>query len=91
MTTENPQTGFAFPNSGFSQYSMSIDTGDEFALPKFLVDQDIIDGVKTFYVYGCMTYKSLGVVRHTAFCYIYRAKRNDMSHLGICNDGWDAD
>lgn len=65
-----------FPSTGGinpSGQAVTITTNDSF------VDQDIVDGNNIAVVDGCFVYKSIGIVRHSYFCYFYRAKQSQVA------------
>jgi hypothetical protein len=73
-----------FPSTGFSTYNLTT------TLP-LSIDQEIIDGDKTLIVQGCFLYSSFKVVRHSYFCFFYRAKTTKPDSLNICTAGHYAD
>jgi hypothetical protein len=74
-----------FPSTGFSSYNLTITT------PNQSFDQETLDGQKTLFVQGCFLYKSFDIVRHSYFCYFYRAKYTKPENLNICVAGHYAD
>ncbi len=76
-----PSTGGITP----SGQSLTISKPDTF------IDQDIIDGNNTIVVDGCFLYKSIGITRHSYFCYFYRSKLSKVANLSICINGNGAD
>jgi hypothetical protein len=56
-----------------------------------IVDQEVIDGTKIIYLDGCFLYKSFNIVRHTYFCFFYRATFTKLPSLNICQNGTGAD
>jgi hypothetical protein len=73
-----------FPSTGFSAYNLSL-TIDK------AMDQETIDGQKTLLVQGCFLYRTFNVVRHSYFCYFYRAQKTKPDNLNICLAGHYAD
>ena len=59
--------------------------------PDSFVDQNIIDGSTTIVVDGCFLYRSIGLIRHSYFCYFYKSKTTKPSNLNICQNGNGAD
>lgn len=79
-----------YPNTGFSAYQLSFDTGNE--PNKIVVTDRIIAGTDIFKLQGCFVYKSLGEFHHSSFCYYYRGGNfTKLPNLSICNVGNDAD
>jgi hypothetical protein len=74
-----------FPSTGFSGYNLRVTP------PIQSVTQEMIDGEKTLVVQGCFFYKSFNVVRHSYFCYFYRAKVSKPENINICTAGHYAD
>jgi hypothetical protein len=74
-----------FPSTGFSSYNLTSKTADE------VFDQEMIDGEKTLIVQGCFLYNSFNIIRHSYFCYFYRAKTTKPENLNICANGHYAD
>ena len=62
-----------------------------FTKPDSFVDQNMIDGNTTIIVDGCFIYKSIGLIRHSYFCYFYKSKTTKPSNLNICQNGNGAD
>ncbi len=63
-------------------------------MPKYplkLSIKDLIDGKKTLIVQGCFLYMSFNVLRHSYFCYFYKAPTTKPSNLNICLIGHYAD
>jgi hypothetical protein len=75
----------AFPSTGFSSYNLTVTT------PNQPIDQEIIDGQKTLFIQGCFLYRSFNIIRHSYFCYFYRAKNTKLENLNICSAGHYAD
>jgi hypothetical protein len=74
-----------FPSTGFSAYNLTVSP------PQQLVTPGMIDGEKTLIVQGCFLYKSFNVVRHSYFCYFYRAQISKAESINICTAGHYAD
>ena len=74
-----------FPSTGFSAYNLTL------TIPNQTIDQETIDGDKTLIVQGCFLYRSFKVIRHSYFCYFYRAKTTKPDNLNICTAGHYAD
>lgn len=77
-----------FPSAGGltpSGQSLTITKPDSF------VEQNVIDGINTVVADGCFLYKSIGIVRHSYFCYFYNAKQTKAAALNICQNGNGAD
>jgi hypothetical protein len=73
-----------FPSTGFSAYNLTV-------TPSQPVNQEMIDGERTLIVQGCFLYKSFNVIRHSYFCYFYRAKVSKPENINICTAGHYAD
>jgi hypothetical protein len=75
-----------YPSTGFG-------TGFDFSstIDKDLIDNHVIDGDNLIMVQGCLVYRTFDKVRHSAFCYFFKAKTSDPAHLNICAGGSDAD
>jgi hypothetical protein len=59
---------------------------------RFLVDDSMIKGDTVVAARGCMVYKTVNEVHHTAFCYYYLATRiTNIANLSICPTGNVAD
>ena len=56
-----------------------------------LIDEDVVSGKKLLIVQGCLAYQTGGIIRHSAFCFFYRAEQTDIAHLNICASGNIAD
>jgi hypothetical protein len=56
-----------------------------------LLDRDVVDGDKVLFVYGCMVYRTIDIVRHTAFCYYYQGRTAALPDLNLCGAGNYAD
>jgi hypothetical protein len=80
-----PAGQVVFPSTGFSAYNLNA------TIPNQTIDQEIIDGEKTLILQGCFLYRSFKVVRHSYFCYFYRAKTSKPDNLNICTAGHYAD
>ncbi len=74
-----------FPSTGFSSYNLTITPQQQ------PVTQEMIDGEKTLIIQGCFLYKSFNVIRHSYFCYFYRAKISKPESINICTAGHYAD
>ena len=74
-----------FPATGFSSYNLSSQ------IPAETIDQDLIDGKKALIIQGCFLYKSFNVLRHSYFCYFYKAAQTKAANLNICLIGHYAD
>jgi len=72
------------PSTGFSSYNLTATISPT-------IDQAIVDGEKTLIVQGCFSYSSFKVVRHSYFCFFYRAKTTKPDSLNICTAGHYAD
>jgi hypothetical protein len=79
-----PAGQVVFPSTGFSAYNLASTINQTF-------DQEMIDGEKTLIVQGCFLYRSFKVIRHSYFCYFYRAKFVKPDNLSICTAGHYAD
>jgi len=55
------------------------------------VDDDLIKGVRSVVVIGCFTYSTFGEVRHSAFCFFFRAPDVKPEHFAYCGQGNYAD
>jgi hypothetical protein len=75
-----------YPSTGFG-------TGFDFSstIDKDLIDNHVIEGDNLIIVQGCLVYRTFDKVRHSAFCYFFKAKATDPAHLNICAGGSDAD
>lgn len=74
-----------FPSTGFSAYNLTSTISNQ------TFDQETIDVEKTLIVQGCFLYRSFKVIRHSYFCYYYRAKFSKPDNLNICTAGHYAD
>jgi len=74
-----------FPSTGFSSYNLST------AINAEIVDQALVNGDATLIVQGCFLYKSFNIIRHSYFCYFYKAKKTKPANLNICVAGHYAD
>ncbi len=84
-TDSVPGGQVVFPSTGFSAYNLTL------TIPNQTIDQETIDGDKTLIVQGCFLYRSFKVIRHSYFCYFYRAKVTKPDNLNICTAGHYAD
>ena len=80
-----PAGQVVFPSTGFSAYNLTA------PIPNQTLDQETIDGEKTLILQGCFLYRSFKVIRHSYFCYFYRAKVSKADNLSICTAGHYAD
>lgn len=74
-----------FPSTGFSSYNLTTPISAEIA------DQPLVNGDTTLIVQGCFLYKSFNIIRHSYFCYFYKAKKTKPANLNICMAGHYAD
>jgi hypothetical protein len=82
-------TTVAYPSG---EYQIFQDTSAINLPYRVVVDSDIISGDTIVAVSGCFSYYAFGAVRHSAFCFFYDASIiTDISHLGQCDAGNDAD
>jgi uncharacterized protein YecT (DUF1311 family) len=78
--------GVVFPTSGFAASQLSVDINEK------MIDDDVAAGTnKALIVQGCFAYQTGNIVRHSAFCFFYRANRSDSAHLNVCLSGNYAD
>lgn len=61
-----------------------------FRVPKGQIDADLISGVTTLFIQGCIVYETSGATRHSTYCYYYRAPDTQPDHLDICDFGSSA-
>jgi hypothetical protein len=55
------------------------------------VDAGVIAGTTLLIARGCIIYETSDQIRHSSFCYFYKAGTNKPDHLGICPSGSEAD
>jgi hypothetical protein len=77
--------GVVFPTSGFTAGNLGT------LIDEKLIDQDLLDSKKMLIIQGCFAYIASNVVRHSAFCYFFKADQTDIAHLNICQSGNYAD
>jgi hypothetical protein len=56
-----------------------------------LIDQDVLDGLKTIFVDGCFVYKTVAGIRRSSFCYFFNIKKTKPNNWNVCLVGNDAD
>jgi hypothetical protein len=80
------QKGVVFPAGATgSAYEMTATP------PVDLIDQDVIDGIKTVFIDGCFVYKSAHGIHRSSFCYSFNTKVTTPTNWNICLTGNDAD
>jgi hypothetical protein len=82
-----------FPTSGFTSYNLGYDgtQKDLHDVGKISVTEGIVAGTQIVTFKGCIIYRTVNEIHHTAFCYFYRAKSADPAHLFYCTVGQTAD
>lgn len=82
----------AFPTSGFTNYQHIFDGSrpDTPEPERLVADKGIIEGDKIVTFTGCVIYETLGHIRHTSFCYYYRAKSTELN-MAYCSVAQAAD
>jgi hypothetical protein len=85
------QTSTAYPTTGFGAHNMNIDTNADVIEKSYIVDQPLIDGEKILTIRERFVYFTAQKVRHSSFCYFYRAKQFTLPNLGICTVGGMSD
>jgi len=87
----------AFPTSGFTSYQLTYDASIKPEPPtehdpKLLTaDAPMLAGDNIVVLMACMTYRTLGAIHHTSFCYWYRNKVIPPNNLAFCTNGQGAD
>lgn len=85
---QSKNVGVIYPSSttfGSSAYEYGVN----FAADD--ISEEVITGKKVLLATGCITYESEGSVRHSSFCYFYKAGTSKPDRLNICNGGNEAD
>jgi hypothetical protein len=77
--------GVVFPTSGFTVSQLTI------PIDETLIDEGVATGTKAILVQGCFAYQTGNAIRHSAFCYFYKADKSDIAHLNVCLSGNYAD
>jgi hypothetical protein len=82
-----------FPTSGFTSYNLGYDgtQKDVRDIGRLSVTDGIVAGTQIVAFKGCIIYRTVNEIHHTAFCYFYRAKSVDPAHLFYCTVGQAAD
>lgn len=82
---KNLKGGQVVFSSTVNSYTLTVTSKDGF------VDQQVLNADKIIYLDGCFLYKSFDIIRHTYFCYFYKAKFTKPDNLNICENGQYAD
>jgi len=92
ISTVPPGLGVVYPTSGFSNYQLHFDTGQEPGpQTKIIADDSMTAGHSIFKIQGCFVYRSVGAIHHTAFCFYYQANFTLLPNMNICTVGNAAD
>ena len=75
--------GVIFPNQIIYQEGISFS--------HFLATDDTLKGHETVFLLTCFTYRSFGIIRHSANYYFYRGGKTKPETLSICDTGNNAD
>lgn len=67
-------------------FSYSLEASSDQGTKPFVANDQIKNGDDIVVILGCFVYRSLGMDRHTVFCFYYD-KVTDRSHLPYCPVG----
>lgn len=56
-----------------------------------VMHQEVVSGSTSLYVQGCLVYRTFDVVKHSAFCFVYKGGITKHDYLDACPDGNYAD
>ncbi len=78
---------FAWPTNGFNSYNISFPNGTVPQRGIIIWTPEMVSGQAVITVQGCILYMTVNTIHHTSFCYYFKARETDASHLGICTVG----
>jgi len=80
--------GISYPNSSDSMQLFSgFGDDDPFFENQIVAGRQIVDGSTVIAFLGCIAYRTLDTIRHTAFCYAYEGRVTDPNFLTVCTVG----
>jgi hypothetical protein len=85
-----------YPSNTGGGYNTLINSNDQWLKNdgkdfRFNMSDEIKSGKKIIVALGCMTYKTFGRIRHSTFCFYYKAGDIAYNNLGYCPNGQYAD
>jgi hypothetical protein len=82
-----------YPTTGFQSYMMNLDSASKNNPEnlRYVASDKLISGDEIFALTGCIVYKTVETVHHSAFCYYYRANITQPNNLSFCSIGYDFD